>query len=330
MPDRRHFIHSSAATLLAASSAIRAQGSRTYTLGVLRPGDRPESGDPLASEALLSQALAARGYVEGRNLVIDARYAGGDAARLAPLATELVAKKVDAILAVAPPAVAAARRATSTLPIVMWGNFDPVAAGFVQSLSSPGHNVTGVLIAPDGTLAGKKLEVLREAVPRARQIAVLAPEDPSSLQIQLPELRKAARTLGVDLGVVTVVNRNYAEAFGKIMAARSDALFTLANSYFVRDRKPIIELANRHRLPSMWEWREQAAEGGLMAYGASLAARMRVIADHIHRIFGGARPGDIPVDQPTGVQLFINARTARSIGLPVPRPLLLRADEVIQ
>jgi putative tryptophan/tyrosine transport system substrate-binding protein len=328
--DRRTFLMAGAGLF---AGAARGQGSaadRHYTIGVLRPTGRPIGNDALRTELLLATALGQRGYVEGRNLTIETRYADGDLTRMPALARELVQRRVDVIVAVAQSGVRAAMDATRTIPILIWGNFDPVALGFVQSLSRPGGNVTGVLITADGTLAGKKLELLKQAAPGARRVAVLGPDDPATLREQLPELKRVAPALGVELPVVSVRKRDYARAFDALVAERAQALFVAASTYFVSDRKPIIELALHHRLPSIWEWREQAEDGGLMAYGASLVARVQQIADHVDRILRGVKPADIPLDRPTHQELTINLRTARSIGLVVPPALTLLASHVIE
>lgn len=329
--DRRAFFLTIAGTLVAARfDALAQPANRVYKVGILRPTAPPKSGDHVAAEYLLRTALAKLGYVEGRNLIVEWRYANGDVQRIPVLARELVQTHVDVIVAIAVAAVQAAKVATTTIPIIIYGNFDPVATGFVTSLARPGGNVTGVLIAPEGTLGAKKLEMLKEAVPRARRIAVLASEDPRSLKVQMPELRQGADMLGIELAVVAVRNNDYADAFARIAATRPDALFVMAETYFVRDRRPIIDLAIKYRLASIWEWPEQVEDGGLMAYGTSLSARYQRIADYIDHIFKGANPGDLPVDQPTTFELAINLKTAKAIGLALPQSLLLRADEVIQ
>jgi len=254
----------------------------------------------------------------------------GPDVRLPELARSLVASRVDVIVAVTASAVRAAMQATSTIPIVMWGNFDPVQFGFVRSFSRPGGNVTGVLIAADGTLAAKKLELLKEAVPSGKRIAVLAPTDPLILQAQLPELLRTASALGIELVVVTARDRDYARAFDEIAKTKPASLFVAATTYFLFDRKPIIDLAIRHRLPTIWEWREQVVDGGLMSYGTSLTARLKLVAEVVVRILKGTPPGDIPIEQPSKFELTLNLATARAIGLAVPRALQLRADEVLQ
>jgi putative ABC transport system substrate-binding protein len=166
-------------------------------------------------------------------------------------------------------------------------------------------------------------------VPGARRVAVLAPQDPS-WRTQLPELKPAAAALGIDLTVVEVRNNDYADAFARITAGRPDALFVVASTYFVGDRRPVIALAARHRLPAIWEWREQVVDGGLMAYGSSLTERNQRIAEYIDRILRGADPGSLPVDQPTTFKLTVNRSVAKAIGLALPQSLLLRADELIE
>jgi len=325
--DRRAFVRALAGTLAAArlDAAAQTTAARVYKVGILRPTAPYRSGDHVAAEFFLPAALANLGYVEGRNLIVEWRYANGNLQRLPALARELVQIKVDVIVAIAGAAAMAAKEVTATIPIVILGNFDPIAAGFVASLARPGRNVTAVLIAPEGTLGAKKLELLKEAVPRARRIAVLASEDPYSLKIQMPELRQAAAALGIELAVVAVRNNDYADAFERIAATRPDALFVVAETYFVRDRRAIIDLTTKYRLPAIWEWREQVQDGALMAYGSSLSERYQRVAEYVDRILRGANPGELPVDQPTTFELAINLKTAKAIGLVLPQSLLLRA-----
>jgi putative tryptophan/tyrosine transport system substrate-binding protein len=328
--DRRRFAGALAAfPMLAAPSMLRAQGAgRIFRIGVLRP-TLPDPDDIL--QTLLPSALRDEGYVEGRNLVLVHRYADFKPDRLPVLARQLVAERVDLLFTIGSAATRAAAKETATIPIVFFGNFDPVAIGLVRSLSRPGGNTTGVLIAPDGTLAAKRMELLKQAVPGTKRIAVLLPDDPNSESQQRPEAIKAARELNVELAFVTVRNRDYADAFAKIAATRPDALFVTAASYFVRDRKPIIELARKYRLPAIYEWPEQVEQGGLMSYGqSSLAGAYRRIAQKIDKVLDGANAGEIPVEQPTTLQLVINVATARAIGLAIPQSLLLRADRLIE
>jgi putative ABC transport system substrate-binding protein len=276
--------------LLAAPFAAEAQqAGRVYRLGLLFP-IAPGPSEQRTSAVLIPGALRELGYVEGQNLIVERRYANDQANRFPGLARELVRLRMDVILAITPAAIRAARDATKTVPIVMYGNLDPVAAGLVANLARPGGNITGVVIAPGGTLAGKKLELLKEAVPGATQIALLAPVDPG-FSLQAREAQKAALPLGVRLTVVEVRDRDYDRAFTVIAATRPDALFVGANAQFYLDRKQIIELAVKYRLPAIYEWPEQAEDGGLMGYGTSLVGALPACSDlhrsHLQR--GGSR-----------------------------------------
>jgi putative ABC transport system substrate-binding protein len=320
---RRAFLAALGLGALGARRAAEAQTpARVYRLGILR-STAPEKRTGIPA------ALSELGWIEGKNLMVEQRFADGKLDRLPAMARELVDRRMDVIVAVGLAAGHAAKAATSTVPLVMWGNADPVAAGFVTSMARPGSNITGILIASEGTLASKKLELLREAVPRASRVAFLLPEDPS-VRLQEQELQKAASALGVKLVVVTVRGRDYDRAFATMVAERSGALFVAASSYFVTDRKRIIALAEKHRLPAMYEWTSQVEDGGLMAYGSDEAALIRRIAAYIDLIFKGARPGDLPFEQPTRFELAINLKTARAIGLTLPPALLARADRVIE
>jgi putative ABC transport system substrate-binding protein len=305
------------------SRAAEAQTpGRVYRLGILRPTARDGTDRIVLT-------LRELGYVEGQSLVVEPRYADGKLDRLPALARELVKLRMDALVSVGTAATRAAKAATSTIPIVMWGNLDPVAAGFVTSLARPGGNITGVLIASEGTLAGKKLELLKEAVPRAGRIGLLVPDDPN-IQAQVQEAEKAASSLSVGLVVATVRRGDYGQAFAALTAERAQALFVAATTYFVTDRKRIIELAAKHRLPAIYEWPDQVEDGGLMAYGSNLTVLVRRVAGYVDQIFKGARAGDLPIEQPTTFELAINLKTARALGLTLPPALLARADRVIE
>lgn len=327
MMRRRHCIVLAASGLLAPLQRAGAQSAeRVYRVGMLWPSPRPPVIGPF-----LPRALGELGYVEGRNLIIERRYAGGDVARLPKLARELMAAKVDVIIAVGAPAVRVCKEASTTLPIILFGNNDPVALGLVPSLARPGGNVTGVVFAPDGTLAGKQLELLKAAVPRATRIAFLAPtaDDPAN-QPQVREARSAAAVLGIELVVVGLQGSDYAQAFAEIVAQRAQALFVASSPRFEIDREQIIELAAKHRLPAIYEWRRQVVDGGLMTYGTSQYGLYQRVASYIDRILKGAKPGDLPIERPTRFELVINLKTAKALGLTIPQALLLRADEVIQ
>ena len=326
--DRRLLIGIAVACAAAWPGGALAQtAARIHRVGFLRPGRAYPGRDP--TSGAVAKVLADAGYVEGRNLNFEERYADGQPDRLPALARELVQAKVDVIVAVGANAVRAAAGATRTIPIVMWGNFDPVALGLVDSLARPGGNVTGVLIAPDGTLAAKRLELLKAAVPHASRIALLVPDDPA-IATQVDETRKAAGSLAVDLTVTAVRDFNYPAAFAAIVAARPDALLVASHQYFVRDRREIIDLAARHRLPAMYEWREHVVDGGLMTYSTSMAALQRRVAFYVEQALKGTSPGALPVERPTRFELVINMRTAKTLGLAVPPDLLRRADELIK
>jgi putative ABC transport system substrate-binding protein len=328
MMQRRNLLLGAAAGgLLAGLAPAGAQPSgKVLKLGWLRPN----ANSPGEFQALgIPTALRRQGWVEGQNLIIERRFADGQVARLPELARELVQQRCDALLTVGLSATRAAREASPTLPIVFFGNFDPVATGLVASLARPGGNLTGVLIAADGTLAAKKMELLKQAVPRATRIVFLSPEDPA-MQVQIAEARQAAAALGLELGVVTVKGGDYKSAFATMAAERAQALFVGAHTTFMTDRKVIVELALRNKLPTIWEWAEQVRDGGLMAYGTSLTALYERVAGHIDRILRGTSAGELPIEQPTTFGLVLNQGTARAIGLGLPRSLLLRADEVIE
>ncbi len=331
MTDRRTFHRILCGMLCASQIGVHAQpANRVYRVGVLRPTPPPPTLDPVSAEVVWAQSFARMGYQEGRNFHLDQRYADGDSQRLLALARDLVQQRVDVIVAVSPSAVRAALEATTTIPIVFLGNFDPVAAGFVESLARPGRNVTGVLIAPEGTLGAKKLELLKLAVPSARRVAVLGAEDPATSRLQMLELQQAAPALGLDLALTSVRNRDIGDAFKRIVGTKPDALFVMADSYFWSARRPVIAQTLRHRLASMWEWREQVQDGGLMSYGTSVIGRWEQVAFHVDRMLKGAKPGETPVDQPTNLGLALNLATAKAIGLMIPQSLVLRADEVIR
>jgi putative ABC transport system substrate-binding protein len=327
MIRRRPLLAAALAPVIASLAArLASAAERIYRVGVLRPTAR--ATDDRRAGAL-ERALIEQSRAEGRQWVIETRYGDGRADRLPVLARELVQLRVDLIIAVGANAVRAAQAASATVPIVMFGNFDPVALGLVSSLARPGGNTTGVLITPQETLAAKKLELLREAVPHATRITLLALDD-SNFEPQKREILQAAAALGLSLQVVDVRAGDYAAAFDAIAASRAQAVFVGASTFFVRDRKPIIALALKRRLPTIWEWDYQAEEGGLMAYGPDAGDIYRRIAGYADRIIKGAKPGEIPVEQPAKVELVINRTTARALGLALPQSLLLRADRVIE
>ena len=324
---RRVTVLALAVALFAAPVGAAAQPARKmHRVGILIPGASTPS-DRASVSFQVPAALGELGYVEGQNLIIERRYAGGSRDRLPGLARELVQGPVDVIVAVSNEAIQAAQQATKTIPIVMLGG-SVVERGFVASLAQPGGNVTGVAIS-ETTLAAKRLELLKEAVPSATRFAVLARREEDSLT-QVREAKEAAATLGVTLVIVEVGGADYGTAFARIVSERAQALFVLSSPLLHRDRARIIEFARKHRLPAIYQWREHAREGGLMAYGTSLVRLSQRMAVYVDRILKGASPATLAVEQPTVYELVINLKTATSLGLSIPPPLLARADELIQ
>ena len=288
---------------------------------------------PHLREAFL-QGLRDLGYVEGRNVVIEYRDAEAKSERLPALAAELVALKVDVIVAAAGTLVAlAAKQATRTLPIVFIGAGDPVTSGLVTSLARPGGNVTGLsLLFPE--LVGKCLEQLTQAVPGVSRVAVLWQPGAVGERTEKDILKAAdvaGRALGVRLQFVEARGpADVDRAFSDMTRARAGALTVLTTSMFFGERRRLVDLAAKNRLPAVYPSREYVDAGGLMAYGSNLADLFRRAATYVDKILKGAKPGDLPVEQPTKFELVINLKTAKALGLTIPQSLLMRADEVIQ
>ena len=331
--DRRGFLLASLGVLAAPLTAGAQQPARRARVGILSPTTPgPTTQQPAVGIiAHLSGRLNELGWVEGKSLVFEPRYADGNPDRLPGLAADLVRVNVDIIVAVSPPAIRAAKNATRTVPIVMaFSGIDPVKAGFVSSLARPGGNVTGLsILATDVTV--KRLEVLKEALPRASRVAVLVnPRNPSTTE-QVAALRIAASTLGVQMQPVEVARpEKYADAFAVIGRSRPDALIVPSDPEFFRDRRALVDLATQARLPASYEWREFVEVGGFMSYGSNFEDVATRAALYVDKILKGAKPADLPVEQPTRFELVINLKTAKALGLAVPPPLLLRADHVIE
>jgi ABC-type uncharacterized transport system substrate-binding protein len=317
------------ATVLAAPRVAEAQqAEKVYRLGILSPGS-PTPPGTYSGTLHVIEVLRELGYVAGRNLEVEGRYAEGRADRLLGLARELVQLRADVILTIGP-ADEAAKEATKTIPIVMGLSSDPVARGLVASLARPGGNITGVSYSEGPEIAAKRLELIKEAVPRAGRIAVLGEGDSFQSQRQARQVtQKAASSLGVKLVDVNAQGANYSQAFRTMVAERAGAL-VLGSVKLNADRNRIIELAARHRLPAIYEWREHVEEGGLMAYGASNRGLFRRVASFVDRIFKGVNPAELPIEQPTVFELVINLKTAKALGLTFPPSLLARADQVIE
>jgi putative tryptophan/tyrosine transport system substrate-binding protein len=274
-------------------------------------------------------ALRDLGYAEGRNLALMQRHANGVLDRLPELAAELVAAKVDLIIALGP-AVWAAKQATTAIPIVIAFSGNPERQGVVASLARPGGNLTGFSYM-SADLAGKRLELLCGALAKCSRIAVLYnPQEPATT-LELEETEVAARSLGVMLRPVASRHQDDLEqAFAAAEHGRVDGLLVFTHGFAVLNRARIMELAARHRLPAMYGWREFVEEGGLMSYGPDIQILVRGAAIYVDRILKGEKPNNLPVQQPTRLELIINLKTAKALGLDVPPTLLARADEVIE
>jgi putative tryptophan/tyrosine transport system substrate-binding protein len=276
------------------------------------------------------QGLRELGYGEGKNIVIEWRYAEGKLDRLPALLAELVRLKVDVIVTAGPPGTRAAKEAAVTIPIVMAQDSDPVANGFVASLARPGGNITGLAtLSPE--ISGKRLELLKETIPRLSRVAVLGTStEPGNVQ-SLKETELAARALGVKLQYLDVRGPNDIEsAFRAASKGRADAVLVLASAIFAAHRTQVVEHAVNSRLPAIFWLSDFVEDGGLMTYGVSFADLFRRAATYVDKILKGAKPADLPVEQPTRFELVINLKTAKQIGLTIPPNVLAQADRVIK
>ena len=324
--ERRTFIGLVSGSLLVAPLAAEAQpAGKVPRIGVLNIA--PRSG-PFGQA--FERRLRELGYVEGQNVAIEFRTAEGRVEKLPGLATELVGLKVDVIVTPIEPAARAVKEATSTIPIVMVGiNYDPIALGYVASLARPGGNVTGVFFR-HLELTAKRLELFKEMLPTVRRVAVFS--DPLTID-QLREVEAATARMRFRLQPQELPGNSpydFRSAFGIAMRSRAEALFVLESSPIFRERVQIAQLALKNRLPTSFAFREYVEAGGLMAYGASFVDMAGLAAVYVDKILKGAKPADLPVEQPTKFELVINLKTAKALGLTIPQSVLLRADEVIQ
>jgi len=332
--DRRAFLGTLVGGLVAAPLAVDAQqAGNVARIGYMATNLAPGFTNPRALEAF-RQGLRGLGYVEGRNVVIEYREAEGKLERFPALAVELVALKVDVI--VAPPTLAAlaARQATGTIPIVFIGAGDPVASGLVTSLRRPGGNITGLTSQVGSEIVGKCLDLLKQAVPGVSRVAVLwypGTQGGRADQDMLKATDVAARAVGVRPQFVEVRGpADFDRAFSDMTRSRAGALTVLSNPMFVGERRRLADLAAKNRLPAVYTWREFVDAGGLMSYGPSLEDLYRRAATYVDKILKGAKPADLPVEQPTKFELVINLKTAKALGLTIPPSVLGRADEIIQ
>lgn len=307
--------------------SLEAQGQKTARVGRL---SATSAETDAASMAAFRSRMRELGWVEGKNFTLAARYAEGRAARLPELAAEMVRERFDVILAGSSPGALAAKRATGAIPIVMVTTGDPVVDGIVKSLARPDGNVTGVT-ALGQALNTKRLELIKEAVPGATRVAVLI--NPASLYTArlLEERERAARALALDVRLYEARDpESFEAAFAAMRAGRVDALMVQTNPLFITHRKRIVELAARNRVPAIYGEREFVHAGGLMFYGASLGDMYREAAVYVDKILKGAKPADLPIEQPAKLELIINLKAAKGLGITIPQSVRARADRVVE
>jgi putative ABC transport system substrate-binding protein len=324
-PTITRFTTVMALLLFAAPLAAEAQPPRVPRIGILSTGNPRSAAIFLAFE----QRLRELGYVEGQNLAIEFRNAEGRTDQLPGLAAELVRLNVDVVVVATDPATRAVKEASAKIPIVMVSvNYDPVELGYIASLARPGTNATGVLFL-HRELTAKRLELFKEMLPTVKRVAVLS--DPLAAE-QLSAVKAANRSVGLTLQSVELRHPAYdfENAFRVALRSRAEALLVLTTPIIFRERSKIAQLALKNWLPTSFAHREHVEAGGLMSYGPNFPDMWRLAAVYVDKILKGARPADLPVEQPTKFELVINMKTAKSLGLTVPRSLLLQADHVIE
>ncbi len=313
---------------MTAAHALRAQQKVMPVIGFL---GATSPGPFAAFVAAFHQGLAETGYVEGQNAAIEYRWAGGRYDRLSALAAELVARKIDVIVAAGGPSSAlAAKNATSTIPIVFTAVNDPVAVGLVASLARPGGNLTG-FSGMGIELMPMRLELLSELVPQADAIALLVNPNDANAERMIRDVREASRVKGLQLHILKANSEGEIEtAFVSLLQLHAGGLLVAPDAFFLSRRDQLVALASRQAVPAIYVWREFAVAGGLITYGASFAAIYRQVGIYVGKILKGAHPADLPIQRPTKFELVINLKTATALGLNIPPSVLARADEVIE
>ena len=323
MTDRRRFILATALGALAAPSLADAQTSaKVWRIGYLTPTEVPAVRDSLI------EPLRQLGYVEGKTLSFEVHSAENDLGRLPQLASALARSNVDVIVAVSPPAIRAASQATRTTPIVMafWGGEGLIESGIVASFARPGTNVTGIYMLA-AELDAKRLELLLDAVPNAKKVAVL---NPGRGWGTFTEVRQVAQAARIQLYISEESDSSgYERVFEAMAREQVDALLVPSFPRFFQEHREIIEVAARRRIPAMYEWGEMARDGGLIAYGPVIAELNRRVATYVDKILKGANPANLPIEQPNKFELVINRKTAKALGLTIPSSVLLRADQLV-
>jgi putative ABC transport system substrate-binding protein len=328
--NRRTFVKGAVALAAAPLVAEAQQARRVYRIGFLvgiRTAFNPTS-NPTDQEFV--EGLREHGYVVGQNLAIEFRSANSRPETMPALAAELVALRVDVMVTQATAPTLAAKQATSTIPIVMFGVADPVKVGIVSSLARPGGNVTGLAVNSEET-AAKRIQLLQEAVPRLSRVAVLWNATLPSMALSFEEIERSAPALGVTIQSIRVTGSDdFDAAFAAIARSQAGGLIVLYGPLRGTDHPRLVEFVTKQHLPSVFEAQIGVKEGGLIAFGAKFATLARRAADYVDKILRGARPADLPVEEPTLFDLTINLKTARALGLTIPPALLLRADQVIE
>ena len=325
--QRRDVLIAGGALLLLRAQPARSAGMvpRIGYLAVSSPATRADLHEAFR------QGLRELGWRDGHNIAIEYRFAEGRAERLPALASELVREQVDLIVAAGGNAVAVAASKAASIPIVAIGVSNPVRLGLAASLARPGANLTGLAFSVDLESITKGLQLLTEAIPATRRVTVLTNPGNPAQPDAVADLTKAGRSLGLELQFLQASNADEIElAFAAMVRERATALFVVPESLFIAHRALLAELTARHRLPTMHGVRENVDAGGLLAYGPSLSAQARRAATYVDKILRGAKPGDLPIEQPTKFELVINLKTAKALGITIPQSVLLRADEVIQ
>ena len=322
---RRDFIVGGSAAVVLSAPARAEKSTKRPTIGFLGAAS-PELAGPWV--AAFVKRLGELGWTEGRNVAIEYHWAEARTERYSEIATELANRKVDVIVTWASAPVLAAKRVTTTIPIVFAAQMDPVGAGVVASLARPGGNVTGMSIQQTDT-AGKRIELLREALPRLARLAVMANSSAPGAMIEMREVATTARTLGLE--VIPIEVSQAGEVFSSIESIRdrADALYVATDPLIFSNRIAINEMAQRQRTPTIYGSREYVDAGALMSYGPNWIDLFRHAAEQVDKILRGTKPADIPVQQPTKFDLVVNLRTAKALGLEIPPSLLARADDVI-
>ena len=328
MITRREVLLAIATTLLAMPLAGETQNARKiYRVGYL--GNSSASLEPDLVEAF-RQGMRDRGYIEGKNLVIEFRWAEGRYDRFASLVTDLIHLPVDVIVTAGTPGTLAAKNATKTIPLVIAVSGDAVGSGLIESLARPGGNVTGLTtMVPE--LEGKRLELLLEILPKLARITVLKNDANPLMAILFRQTAAAAKSSGVALEAVDIrAGDDFVKAFASIAKARPDAIIVLADRFLLAERERILTFTAQQRLAAMYPYREFVERGGLISYSPNYAESFRSAARYVDKILKGAKPADLPVEQPTKFELVVNMKTAKTLGIKIPNSILVRADKVIE